>query len=204
VETFKAGFKTRFIAGLLVTVPLLITASFLWWLFNFIDGLLGPIYAHFLGFHLPGLGFLSAILLVFLAGVVATNVVGQRLLAWAEGLLQRIPIVKSIYFAVKQLVDAFSPGSRGAFKKFVMVEYPRPGTYSFGFLTEESILERGGGAREDLLAVYIPTNHLYLGEVVLFKKGEVYFPHLSVEEGVRVILSAGITTPSKISAKASP
>lgn len=204
METFKAGFRTKFIAGLLVTVPLLITVSFLWWVFKFIDGFLAPVYALVFGFRIPGLGFISAILLVFLAGIVATNVVGQRLLSWGEGLLQRIPIVKSIYFSVKQLIDAFSPGNKGAFKKFVIVEYPRPGIYSFGFLTEESLLEKSGGEQEELVAVYIPTNHLYLGEIVLFKKKDVSFPEITVEEGVRIILSGGITTPSRINVKASP
>ena len=193
--SIRTRFKANFLTGLFITVPVVISILALVGLFRFIDGLLAPLLEALLGEHIPGLGFAATLVLVFLIGVVGTNVVGQRLIAFGERLLLRIPIFKNVYTAVKQLIDAFSPANTRAFKQFVLVEYPRKGTYSFGFLTDECVLQRSG-RQEHLTAVYIPTNHLYLGEIVLFRRDEVFHPDLSIEEGIRLILSGGTATPA--------
>ncbi|MGH7361946.1 MAG: DUF502 domain-containing protein, partial [Candidatus Methylomirabilales bacterium] len=87
------------------------------------------------------------------------------------------------------------------FKRFVIVEYPRPGTYAFGFLTDQSTVETAPGEEADLVAVYVPTNHLYLGETVLLPRRDVIFPDLTVEEGVRIVLSGGSVLPPRIRLK---
>ena len=195
---FRTNFRAIFLTGLLVSIPILITLLSLWWFFSLVDGLLGPLIRELLGRRIPGLGFLAALLLILCVGLFATNVAGQRLLTWAEGLLLHIPIAKSVYMTVKQLMEAFSPSSGGSFKRFVLVEYPRSGIYAFGFLTDKSRVELNPGHVEEVVAVYIPTNHLYLGEVVLFKGEEVIYPDMTVEEGVQVILSGGLALPSEI------
>ncbi|MFH0872882.1 MAG: DUF502 domain-containing protein [bacterium] len=199
----RAKIKTIFIAGLVVTIPILVTIFLIWWAFDLVDGFLAPIYDRILGYHFPGLGFVSTILLIFLVGLVATNVVGQRLLSWGEAFLSRIPLFKIVYLSVKQMVDAFSPQNRTSFKRFVLVEYPRKGVFSFGFLTDHSVLESEEQRAIPLAAVYIPTNHLYLGEIVLFPREELYYSDLTIEEGIRIILSGGIATPSRLTVRGS-
>lgn len=193
-ESIKATFKRKFIAGLFVTIPILITILVIERFFTFIDSLLEPLLFKIIGYHIPGLGFITAIMIVFLIGIISTNVFGKRLLELADRLFLKIPLFRSLYTAIKQVMDAFSPESKGAFKQFVIVEYPRQGIYTFGFLTKECRIE----ADKELKAVYIPTNHLYLGEIVLFKEEDIIYTNIPIEEGVRIILSGGIATPSEI------
>lgn len=195
VRSLRHTFKQKFIAGLFVLIPLFITLSILIWFFKLIDGLLGRFYDYLLGTHISGLGFITAIILVFLAGIISTNVFGKKVLSIMEKGLLHIPVFKGIYTSIKQTVDAFSPENKNSFKKFVIIEYPRPGVYSFGFLTKECCLKPVGDKDVCLKAVYIPTNHLYLGEIALFKEEEVFLTRLTVDEGIKIILSGGIATP---------
>jgi len=197
VEPLKITFKRKFIAGLFVTIPTLITIGVLVFLFKLIDGILGPIYDLFFGRRIAGLGFITAILLIFFFGVISTNVIGKRILAYIEQALLHIPVFKSIYIAIKQLVDAFSPQNRAAFKEFVVVEYPRKGVYAFGFLTKGCQIVKEGETKR-LMAVYIPTNNLYLGEVVLFEESCVTYTNIHIDEGIKIILSGGIAAPTQI------
>jgi len=201
VERIRASFKGIFITGLLVSIPVVLTVFALWWFFLLVDGLLAPLFANVLGHPVPGLGFLSSFLVIFLVGAVARNVVGRRLFSWAELLFLRIPIAKTVYAALKSLMDALNPEKGGSFRRFVIVEYPRPGTYAFGFLTEQSTLETGPGEEAHLVAVYVPTNHLYLGQTVLLPRRDVIFPDLTVAEGVRIVLSGGSVLPPRIRLK---
>jgi uncharacterized membrane protein len=197
----RATFKRRFLAGLLVSIPVIITFLIIGWFFKFVDGLLGPFYDSILGYHVPGLGFISAVVLIFIVGVISTNVFGRKVIGSFERIMMRIPVFKGIYTAIKQLVDAFSPESKGSsFKRFVIVEYPRLGVFVFGFLTKECTIKADKDGRESpLRAVYIPTNNLYLGEIALFKNEEVFYTNIPVDEGIKIILSGGIATPGRIS-----
>ncbi len=199
--SIRATFKGRFLAGLLVSIPAIVTFLIIGWFFMFVDGLLKPLYYAILGYHIPGLGFISAIVLVFIIGVISANVFGRKVIEIFDKLMLRIPIFKSIYIASKQLVDAFSPKSRGAsFKKFVIVEFPRRGVYAFGFLTKEcSFIKQKDGSETCMRAVYIPTNHLYFGEIALFKDDDVFYTNIPIDEGIKIILSGGISTPERIS-----
>jgi uncharacterized membrane protein len=196
-ESIKITFKRKFFAGLIVTIPVVITIFVIVGLFKFVDGILGPFYDIFLSRHIAGLGFISAVIFIFLVGIVSTNVAGKKLLGYLEYVLLHIPVFKSFYTAIKQLVDAFSPESKSSFKRFVIVEYPRPGSYAFGFLTKECVI-RSSEMEMPLKAVYIPTNNLYLGEIVLFAETNVIYTDISIEEGIRIILSGGISAPSMI------
>lgn len=196
-EAIHITFKRKFLAGLFVTIPAAITILVVVGLFRFVDGILGPVFDIMLGTHIAGLGFISAIVLVFFAGIVSTNMFGKRILGYVENVFLHIPVFKSLYTSVKQLVDAFSPESKSSFKQFVIVEYPRAGAYAFGFLTKECIVD-SGVAEKMLKAVYIPTNNLYLGEIVLMNDKDIIYTDIPIEEGIRIILSGGISAPSKI------
>jgi len=199
--SIRATFKRRFLAGLLISIPAIITFLVISWFFKFVDGLLQPVYYNLLGRHVPGLGFISAVVLIFAVGIVSTNVFGRKIIGYLEMIILKLPVFKGIYTAVKQLVDAFSPESKGSsFKKFVVVEYPRSGVFAFGFLTKECIVKAESDGRESCLkAVYIPTNNLYLGEIALFGDESVVYTDIPIDEGIKIILSGGIATPSRIS-----
>jgi uncharacterized membrane protein len=199
--SIRATFKRRFLAGLLISIPAIVTLLIIGWFFHFVDGLLEPFYYNILGYHVPGLGFISAIILIFIIGIISTNVIGRKIIGYLEMVMLRIPVFKGIYTALKQLVDAFSPEVKGSsFKKFVIVEYPKSGVFVFGFLTKECVIKReSNGHESSLKAVYIPTNNLYLGEIALFREESVFYTDISIEEGIKIILSGGIATPPRLS-----
>jgi len=191
--------RRSFLAGLVVTVPLFITVVALVWLFRFIDGVATPLSTNLIGREVPGLGVLITTAVILLAGALATNVLGRRILRRGEQWLLNVPLFKTVYAPVKQLVAAFSPDSETGFKKVVIVDDPRRGLV-LGFLTREFTLDRGKGP-EALVAVYVPTNHLYLGDVVVCPRSQVSFPDLSVEDGVRIFLTGGMALPPQISTR---
>ena len=191
--------RRSFIAGFFVTVPLFITVAAFLWLFRLVDGFVGPIYVRFLGREVPGLGIATTALAVLLAGAVTTNVVGKRLLQQTEGLLLKVPLFRSIYAPVKQLVAAFSPDNEHGFKRVVLIEDASRG-YVLGFLTKEFTVDRGHGP-EALIAVYVPTNHLYLGDIVICQRDRVAYPDMTVEQGIRVFLTGGMAMAGRIRAR---
>jgi len=196
-EPIRITFKRKFLAGLVITVPVILTLVVVATLFKFIDGILGQFFDIFLGRHIAGLGFITAVGIIFLVGIISTNVFGKRVLGLLEKLLLNIPVFNSIYTALKQLVDAFSPESKGSFKKFVIIEYPRAGCYAFGFLTKECTV-RSDKRETCLKTVYIPTNNLYLGEIVLLDDNSIIYTNIPIDEGIRIVLSGGTATPALI------
>jgi uncharacterized membrane protein len=196
-DPIRITFKRKFLAGLVITVPVTLTIVVVASLFKFIDGMLGQFFDLFLGRHIAGLGFITAVGIIFLVGIISTNVFGKRVLGLVEKLFLNIPVFSSIYTALKQLVDAFSPESKGSFKKFVIIEYPRSGCYAFGFLTKECTV-RSDKQDTRLKTVYIPTNNLYLGEIVLLNDSSIIYTNIPIEEGIRIVLSGGTATPNLI------
>ena len=156
-----------------------------------------PGYERLFGRRIPGLGFLTAVLFILFMGTVATNVLGRRILARVELLFIRVPIFRSIYPSIKQLIESFSPEKRQSFKAVVLAEHPREGEFVFGFVTSEVLVETPGRKRE-MVTVFVPTNNLYLGDVIMVPRQDVISTGLTVEEGIRIILSAGTATPSRL------
>jgi uncharacterized membrane protein len=188
--------RRSFIAGFFVTVPLIISVAALVWIFQVVDAVTEPLSVRVLGRAVPGLGLLLTAGIILLVGVLATNVIGKRVLQRAEYYLLQVPVFKTIYAPVKQLVAAFSPDNDAGFKKVVIVEDPKRGMI-LGFLTKEFTLDRGRGP-EPLVAVYVPTNHLYLGDVIVYPREQASFPELTVEEGIRIFLTGGMALPSTL------
>jgi uncharacterized membrane protein len=188
--------RRSFIAGFFVTVPLVISVAAFVWIFRLIDGFVGPFYAAWLNRNVPGLGILTTALLVLIVGAVATNVIGKRLLQKTEGYLLLVPVFRTIYAPVKQLIVAFSPDNEYGFKRVVLVEEPG-GAFLLGFLTREFTVDRGHGP-EPLVAVYVPTNHLYLGDVIVCAREKASYPDITVEQAIRIFLTGGVALPSRI------
>lgn len=199
VAGLKNWLKVRFVAGFFVTVPAIATAWVLWIFWSWVDARFAPIYEAMLGrpVHGWGLGFLTAVAIILLMGIVARNVVGRRVLAFGDKALLRVPIFRMLYPSIKMLIDSFSPERRGSFKAVVLVQHPREGSWAFGFVTSEVTLDAPGGKGE-MVTVFVPTNNLYLGDIVMVPRTDVIFTGLSVEEGLRVILSAGTATPDRL------
>ena len=191
--------RRSFIAGFFVTVPLFISVAAILWLFRVVDGLVGPVYIMFLGRELPGLGIVVTALAILLVGAIATNVVGKRLLQRAEWLLLHVPLFRSVYAPVKQLVVAFSPDNEYGFKRVVLIEDGSRGLM-LGFLTREFSLDRGQGP-EALVAIYVPTNHLYLGDIIIVPRDRASYPDITVEQGIRIFLTGGMALAGRIRAR---
>lgn len=203
-----AWVRRRLLTGFFVSIPLMISVFALVWIFGIIDGLTAPLAARLLGHGEPegaerllvsAVGFFGTVVVILAVGVVATNVIGQRVLNRGERWLMMIPVFRTIYAPVKQLVAAFSPENESGFKRVVMVEDPHRG-WVMGFLTKEFTVDRGAGP-ESMMAVYVPTNHLYLGDIVLYPRERALFPDIAVEEGIRIFLTGGMSLPGRIAPK---
>ena len=193
----KNWLKVRFVAGVFVTLPVFATAWLLWVFWSKVDDIFAPIYVRLFGRPLPGLGFLTAVVAILVMGIVARNVVGRRVLTFGDSLLHKVPVFRLLYPSVKMLIDSFSPERRSSFKAVVLVQHPREGTYAFAFVTSQVMLEAPAGKGE-MLTVFIPSNNLYLGDVLVVPTEDVVPTGLTVEEGVRIILSAGTATPTRL------
>ncbi len=191
--------RRSFITGFFVTVPLIVSVAALVWAFRFVDDFATPVVTQVLGRAVPGIGVLIMTTLVLGVGAGATNVFGKRVLQQAESWLLRVPVFKTVYAPVRQLVAAFSPDNEAGFKRVVLVDEPGRGLL-LGFLTREFVLDRGAGS-EPFVAVYVPTNHLYLGDIVAFPRSRVHYPDLSVEDGVRIFLTGGMALPTDLRAR---
>lgn len=193
--------KNKLTAGLLVVIPVGITIFILKFLFNLADGVLAPVMTRLLlWFHaeadyVPGLGMVTGLIVIYLAGIIATNLLGRRLMKVGDELLERIPFVKSIYSSSKQLTNVFSQSGKENERKPVWVEFPRAGSYALGFQTGNLV----AGTGERYVTVFVPTSPNPTSGFVLFVEEERAYPaELTVEEAMKVVVSGGMVTPEKI------
>ena len=191
------GLKRYLLTGLLLLAPIGVSIQIFVWFVSFLDGLLSPLIVGIFGRHVPGLGLIAAFIAVALTGAISSNMVGHHLVALVEDLLLHVPGLNWLYRTAKQLADIFSPEGSASFKRVVLIEYPRLGTYRVGFVTREIGIERAQGERR-LLAVYVPTNNLYIGDVVLASPESVLDTELSLQEGIQAVLSGGASLPERI------
>jgi uncharacterized membrane protein len=194
--------RNIFITGLLTITPLVVTVWVLGFLFRTVDGILAPILDRAFGRHIPGLGFLLTLVLIYLVGLVMTNLVGQKLVAAGERILTRVPIVKGIYGGSKQLVEAVSLPTKGSFTTVVLVEYPRREMYMIGFITrQDSGTLEDTGRIDTLTNVFIPnTPNPASGRFVMVPNRDLIPVSISVEEGLKLIISGGFVSPKTIRA----
>ena len=191
--------RRKFVAGFFVAVPIVASVAAIVWIFHLVDGWTAPLSVRLLGRPVPGLGIIATGVVLLAIGALATNVFGRRILQTAESYLLRLPLFRTIYSPIKQLVVAFSPDNEFGFKRVALVEDPARG-FMLGFLTKEFTIDRGQGP-ETLVAVYVPTNHLYLGDVLVVPRERVSFPDMTVEQGIRVFLTGGMALPSRMKAQ---
>jgi len=158
--------RNKFIAGLIIVIPIVLTVKALWWLFTYVDSLAAPLAEQMLGRPIPGIGFIITLAVVMLAGILFSSGPLQRLLHGLEELVDSIPVVGSVYGTTKKVLSGFGkPDSQGAFKRFVFARLP--GRTTPGFVTATFRFARADNTTYALCVVYIPTNHLYVGDVVV-------------------------------------
>jgi len=194
----QSRLRHYFVTGFFTLIPIGLSAAVVWSLVVGVDRTFAPVLDAALGFHIPGLGIIAALAAILAAGFVGSHVLGERMLLVAEHTFERIPVFKWVYGTIKQMTEAFSPSNKASFKSAVLVEYPRPGSYSLGFVTGETILEREGHADKTLVSVYVPTNHVYIGDIILVPSEHVIATHIGVQQGIQIALSAGATFPERV------
>lgn len=192
--------RRYFITGLLVILPVYITLYFLVVIFRLIDGFWGRLINLYLrrnfGFSVPGLGFIIGVTAITIIGFLASRFFGRRLLRVIERWFLKFPFISEVYPSIKQIIDFFAPKDKPAFKKVVLVEYPSKGIWSVGFITNDGFEEANRKTGREMLHVFIAsTPSPFSGYFVLIPKDEVKFLDISVEEGIKLIVSGGIVKP---------
>jgi len=201
---FKAWLKTYLLTGLIVVVPITITIYIIQALIGVMDAFLSFLPKDYhpdtlLGFHLPGLGLVLVTILVFLVGLMTHNYVGNKVIQWGELLVGRIPVVRNIYLAIKQFTEAIFSNSGSHFKQVVMLEFPRLGLYSLGFVAGQAKgeLESKAKAGQPVLNVFIPcTPNPTTGYFVLVPEKDLIVLDMTVEEAFKLIISGGLVSPN--------
>ncbi|MBI5244364.1 MAG: DUF502 domain-containing protein [Elusimicrobia bacterium] len=196
-RTVMRNLRHYLIAGLLFIGPIGISIALAYWIVILIDGMLSPIAIIFFGHRVPGLGLLSALLLLLGIGLLASTPAGRRLIDLLEALLQRIPVFGGLYRTIRQMAKVLAPGASSHFRSVVLVEYPRPGVYSLGFATSQVRLSKGEGS-EELVSVYVPTNNLYIGDIILVPKDKTYETNMTLQQGIQSVFSVGTALPPSL------
>lgn len=197
--------KKYFITGLLIWIPVAITAWVLAMIVNIMDQSLLLLPATIrpealMGFYIPGIGAILTLLVVFITGLVATNIIGQRLILFWEGVLTRIPVVKSIYYSVKQISDTLFSGSGEAFRKVLLVRYPHPEAWSVAFLTSTPATSISAVVDEEHVGVFIPTTPSPVNGFFFFvRKSDTIELDMSVDDALKYIISMGVVAPTNAS-----
>jgi len=193
-----ATIKNHFLSGVLVVVPLILTYIVLRFLFELVDSILQPLLLRVLGYYIPGLGVVTTVLLILLAGLLTRSIIGARLHAFGESILVRVPLIRPVYSAAKQVLEAITRPNIEAFKEVVLVEYPRRGSYQIGFLSSRITLTAANDPQK-YVSVFVPSTPTPVsGNVVIVPLSDVHRIDLSVEDGVKFLVSAGVTAPDKI------
>jgi uncharacterized membrane protein len=189
--------RNKFLAGLLILVPAVITVKALVWLFTYVDEMARPLAVRLVGHEIPGTGFVITIAVILLTGLLFSTGPLRRALEGLEDVFEHVPIAGTLYGTLKKVISGFGgSGSQKAFQKFVLARLP--GRTTPGFLTGSFTLTRRDGSRRLLYTVYVPTNHLYIGDVVVLPHEDVIETDLSVEDGIGCLLSAGASFPSAV------
>ena len=187
--------RNVFLAGILAAIPLVVTYLIFRWLFETLDGIFQPAIIFFIDRSLPGVGLVAVVILVYILGLITTNVIGRRLIRWVDAMMCRAPVIQYVYTAARQVVDAVRGLRQVPFKKVVIVEFPKAGMYSLGFVTGKAIDFRG----QKKVPVFIPhTPNPMTGFLVLLSAEDILDTDLTIEDAMRMVLSGGLLSPEAI------
>lgn len=197
-----ARLRANFIAGVLVTAPIAITFFVAWQVLRFIDARVTPFIPAvynpntYLPFGVPGVGLVVLVLLLTAIGALTTVFLGRSLIGLSERMMDRVPVVRSVYAATKQIFQTILAHKSEAFRQVVLLEYPRRGIWALGFVTSHTEGEVQNLSEDDLVNVFIPTTpNPTSGFLLFFPRRDLIYLSMSVEEGAKMIISGGIVTP---------
>jgi len=200
--TFGVRMRNYLLAGILVTAPISITVYLTWGFLNFLDNKITPLIPaaynpnSYLPFSLPGLGLIIAIVFFIVVGFLARNFFGRLLVRVSEYILERVPVINTVYGAIKQIFETVMASQSDAFKEVVMFEYPRKGIWVMGFVTGSTKGEVQSLTKNETVNVFLPTTPNPTSGFLLFlPKKDLMYMKMSVEEGIKMIVSGGIITP---------
>jgi len=180
--------KRRIFAGLIAIVPIAVTFWILKFLFIFLDGFAAPLLKQ-VDIEIPGLGIILTLLFIFILGILITNVLGKTIFSWGEKILDKLPFVNTIYNTIKQITSAFSSSTVKSFEQVVFIQYPRKGLWTMCFVTNQSKNENG----ESFYHVFVPTTpNPTSGVFIIVPQKDAIHPDISVEDGLKAIISGGI------------
>lgn len=200
--------RSYLLAGLVVWLPILITIVVLRFIIDLLDNTLALIPKAYqpeqlIGFNIPGLGVILSLIILLVTGIIATNFFGQRLVSWGESILSKIPLVRSIYNAVKQVMNAILSTNSEAFRKVILIEYPRKGSWSVGFQTGVGNNEINSKTNEEMISVFIPTTpNPTSGFLMMIPKSEAIELDMSIDAALKFIISLGVMQPATAAALA--
>ena len=202
-KTFIGELRDTLVRGSVVIIPVALTYWFFSALLNAIDGILSPFFEQLIGRPVPGLGFISMVVLVLIVGLLSRNLVGRVLFRWFEKLVESVPFVRGVYGAIKDLIGAFTVGGKGrTFRQVVLVEYPRAGLYTIAFVTNEMRFTAPRKKAIYFVNVYIPNPpNPTSGVLILVPKKDIVVLDLTIEQGLKLVLSGGIVTPEVLAQK---
>lgn len=191
--------RNRFIAGLLIITPTAVTFWVLWKIFHSIDNLLRPFEHRYPIVDFPGVGFAVVILLVLILGILAGNFIGNRVITLGERVVSRVPLIRRIYTATKELAEVFLSDRRMVFREVVLIPYPHPGTYALAFVTRTTPDDIRTAVGRDLVNVFVPTTpNPTSGFLILVPKEDVVPVSIGVEEGMKMVISGGAYVPPQL------
>ncbi len=192
------------LTGILVLVPMAVTIYIMYFLFQLTDGFLGVAVSRAIGYRIPGMGLFLTMMFFIIAGVIAQNYVGRRILSGIEGSLEAIPVVRSLYNGIKQVADVVVQKNRGEFKRVVMVEYPKEHSWTLGFVTNDFLVP----IQSDLIdchkmaTVFVPTTpNPTSGFLLIIEKDRILDTNMDIEDAMKIVISGGLVQPGRISEK---
>jgi len=201
LKRLRTSLKNYFLTGLLVILPIFITVYVILSLIRAMDAILKYIPAKYLPetylqIHIPGLGLILVVILVFVVGLLTRNFIGRKIVHLGENIVDRIPLVRVLYAGVKQLLEPLFLQKTNAFKRVALIEYPRRGVHVIGFVTGESKGEVQSKTSKDMMNIFIPTTpNPTSGFYILIPEDEVVYLNMSVEDAFKLIISGGIVSP---------
>ena len=180
--------RNKLLLGILLLVPVIATVLILVWAFNSVDNILQPIIRSTWGINFPGIGVAIVIVLAYVAGIIASSLLGRKLISMVEGLFDRLPVFGQLYRGIRQIVRSFSEPRETGFMQVVFIEYPRKGLYSLGFITNELRDQ----SEEKFYTVFIPTSpNPTSGFLEVVREEDITIANISVDEAIRIVVSAG-------------
>ncbi|PWR03421.1 hypothetical protein DKT77_06065 [Meridianimarinicoccus roseus] len=207
------GLRASFLTGIVVIAPIGLTVYLLWTIMGWIDSVVLPLVPgpwrpeQYIGINLRGVGVIFFILFTIVIGWVAKGLIGRSLIKWAEGLVDQMPVVRSIYNGLKQIAETVFAQQDASFEKACLVEYPRKGIFAIGFISTNAKgeINRVAGGMDPLLSVFVPTTpNPTSGFLLFFKESEVTVLDMTVEDAAKLVISAGLVYPDEATAPETP